>query len=273
MYDWMRRCGRRDFLRWAGEFIVATHLPAMGCARARFTSPEDKPAKPEVAARFSHLRLRTHCLEELRAFYSKTIGFPIIADSARSTTFRTGASAIEFVQTDDGSKPFYHFAFNIPENKFSLGKEWLKARCPLLRFPDGTDEIFFQNWNAHATYFHDPAHNIVEFIARHTLANAAGGPFGLDDILCDSEIGLVARDQQATSTAITSAFGINKYKNSFFDTGDEHGLFIIPTVGYPWIPERKQPAAIFPTQVTVRVSEKRPFRFDDLPYEILTAES
>lgn len=273
MYDWMQRCGRRDFLRWAGEFIVAMHLPAMGCARRQFTTPEDKAAKPEVAARFSHLRLQTHCLEELRAFYSKTIGLPIIAGTARSITFRAGASAIEFVQVDDGSKPFYHFAFNIPENKFSLGKEWLKARCPLLRFPDGTDEIFFENWNAHATYFHDPGHNIVEFIARHTLANGASGPFGLDDILCDSEIGLVARDQEATSKAITRAFGINKYKNSFFATGDEYGLFIIPTVNRLWIPEEKQPATIFPTQVTIHSSEKSPLKFDDLPYDIRTAES
>ncbi len=273
MYDWIQPCGRRDFLRWAGEFIVAMHLPAMGRAGAQLSSAEDKADKPEVVARFSHIRLQTHRLEELREFYSKTIGLPIVADTARSMTIRAGATAIEFVQSDDGSKPFYHFAFNIPENKFALGKEWLKARCPLLRFPDGTDEIFFENWNAHATYFHDPAHNIVEFIARHTLANAAPGPFGLDDILCDSEIGLVTRDQEATSKAITNAFGINKYRNSFFATGDEHGLFIIPTVGRLWIPGEKQPAAIFPVQATIRSADKPALRFADLPYEIRTAAS
>jgi len=273
MYDWMQLCGRRDFLRWASEFIVTMHLPAMGRARAQLSSARDKPARPEVVARFSHLRLQTHCLEELRVFYSKTIGLPIIADAARSITFRAGASAIEFVQVDDGSKPFYHFAFNVSENKFPLGKEWLKARCPLLRFPDGTDEIFFESWNAHATYFHDPAHNIVEFIARHTLANAAPGPFGLDDILCDSEIGLVARHQEAASKAITAAFGIEKYGTSHFFTGDANGVFVIPPVGRLWIPEQKQPATIFPTQVTIRSSEKPSLTFADLPYEIRTAES
>jgi len=268
MNDWIQPCGRRDFLLWAGEFIVAMHLPGMRRVGAQSTSP---PANQNVVARFSHIRLQTHRLEELREFYSKTIGLPIIADTARSITFRAGASAIEFVQTDDDSEPFYHFAFNIPENKFPQGKEWLKVRCPLLRFPDGTDEVFFESWNAHATYFHDPAHNIVEFIARHTLANAAPGPFGVDDILCDSEIGLVARDQEATSKAITAAFGIEKYGTSPFFTGDANGVFIIPPVGRLWIPEQQQPATIFPVQVTIRSGDKPALRFSDLPYEIRTS--
>lgn len=271
MNEWVQPCGRRDFLRRAGEFVVALHLPGLRSVHGQFTDPGGKSAKQDIAARFSHIRLQTHRLEELQEFYSKTIGLPIVADTARSVTFRAGASAIEFVQTDDGFEPFYHFAFTIPENKFHLGKEWLKSRCPLLRFPDGTDEVFFEGWNAHATYFHDPAHNIVEFIARHTLANAAPGPFGLDDILCTSEIGLVTRDQEATSKAITAAFGIERYGKSYFFTGDANGVFVIPTVGRLWIPEQKQPATIFPVQVTVRSGDRPPLRFADLPYEIFTA--
>lgn len=271
MNKWIQPCDRRDFLRWTGEFVVALHSMGMGCVRAQLPGPKDKSSDGQIDARFSHIRLQTHRLADLREFYSKTIGLPIVVDSAQSITFRAGASAIEFTQTDDGTKPFYHFAFNIPENKFNLGKEWLKARCPLLRFPDGTDQIFFESWNAHATYFHDPADNIVEFIARHTLENAAPGPFGVDDILCDSEIGLVAHNPEATSKAITAAFGINRYKNSFFATGDEHGLFIIPAVGRPWIPEEKQPAMIFPVHVSLRGAENPPLRSPDLPYEIRTA--
>ncbi len=74
MYDWIQQCDRRDFLRWAGEFIVAMHLPAMGRAPAQISSADAKASEPRVTARFSHLRLQTYCLGELRTFYSKTIG-------------------------------------------------------------------------------------------------------------------------------------------------------------------------------------------------------
>lgn len=100
-----------------------------------------------------------------------------------------GESELEFRKNNLNSKPFYHFAFNIPSNQFSEAKEWAKKKV-VLNVEDGEDEVYFSRSNAHSFYFMDPAGNIVEFISRHTTSPESNEPFSIDSILNMSEMNL-----------------------------------------------------------------------------------
>jgi catechol-2,3-dioxygenase len=158
---------------------------------------------------------------------------------------------LTFVRTEDPeSRPFYHFAFNIPENKLPLAQEWLAERTPLVT--RGTQVVYhFPHWNAHAIYFWDPAGNLGELIARHDLANACSGAFRADDILYASEIGLVVDDVPAAVQQLKTRLTLPTYRGGspvFEPLGDEHRLLIVVQKGRPWM-DRK--SAIFPTVATL----------------------
>jgi hypothetical protein len=165
--------------------------------------PVRKPAREEerMARGILKLCLQTHRLPEVRAFYRDTLRFPIQEESVDSVTFQAGATSLTFVRTPrKQSRPFYHFAFNIPENKLPSAREWLEERTPLAT--RGERVVFhFPDWNAHAIYFWDPGGNLGELIARHDLPNARGGGFTAGDILYASEIGLVVKDVPAAVRA------------------------------------------------------------------------
>jgi hypothetical protein len=103
--------------------------------------------------RFKRVRLRApvHVLPDLRDFYGR---------------IDTGDTELEFVAGE--GEPFYHFAFLAPPDRFD-------------ELADGEEVFDFDDWNARAFYFHDPAGNIVELIAHRGLP----GPLGM------SELGLV----------------------------------------------------------------------------------
>ena len=85
--------------------------------------------------------------------------------------------------------PYYHFAFNIPENKINEAIKWLEKKVELIEYGE-SNLISFPNWNAHSVYFYDPAGNIVEFIARHNLPNSTDREFSSESILNISEVGM-----------------------------------------------------------------------------------
>jgi catechol 2,3-dioxygenase-like lactoylglutathione lyase family enzyme len=216
--------------------------------------------------RFTLIRLHAMRLEEMSRFYGTILGLPIHGETKDSLTVRFGGTRIEFTQHAGDHEPFYHFAFNIPENKFAAAKKWLGQRCPLLRDNgDGADEQFFKKWNAHAVFFQDPSGNIGELIARHTLSSAAKGDFDVEDILYASEIGLVSEDPTVLVDAISREFGLKPYPTTFF-MGDERGMFVLPNLGRPWIPERRQKAAVFPTEVELTGHGAKELRPSELPY-------
>jgi len=99
-----------------------------------------------------------------------------------------------FIQSDNDFGCAYHLAFNIPENRFNEAKAWITSCQPLLRDVEGNDEFVSKTWNSHSVYFKDAAGNVLEFIARHTMQNAASGIFNESQILNISEIGLPSED-------------------------------------------------------------------------------
>jgi catechol-2,3-dioxygenase len=174
------------------------------------------------------LRLEAGSFREQKQFYTEGLELPLDEESAGRFTVQAGETRLTFVEAVEG-KPTYHFAFNIPENKLPQAQEWLARRIPVLR-QDGREVFHFEDWNAHAFYFHDPAGNVAEFIARHNLRNGAPGPFTAGDILYASEIGLVVDDVPAEVKALNETLGLQLYRpgsERFAPMGDEHHLLIL----------------------------------------------
>ncbi len=198
------------------------------------------------------IQLQTHRLDELRRFYRETLGFSVIRANKRSFILQAGASKIRFEKADADDEPFYHFAFNIPENQLGDAKRWLSSRVKLIS-RDGRDEFRFAAWNADSVYFYDPAGNIVEFIARHNLKNASDAPFSGDSILCISEIGHPVDNVRLFSEHIRRELQLKLWdgdEHKFAAVGDEEGLFIIVEKERPWFPVNK-PAEDYPLAVDV----------------------
>lgn len=217
----------------------------------------------------TELKLMTHRLREQKDFYTHTLGLTLFDETETSALFRIGETLLIFIQSETENSPFYHFAFNIPGNKFHLGKVWLALRCPLLE-KDGVDQITHEAWNAQSFYFYDPAGNVVEFIARYNLENNAEGAFSIEDLLCVSEIGLVVDDVQATTTSLRSSLREEIWKEqsaTFTALGDDNGLFILAQLGRIWLLTDK-PAEVHPVAMTIQGSVPFKYQIPKFPYQI-----
>jgi catechol-2,3-dioxygenase len=221
---------------------------ALGAAGEAVMGTASEETKPENKG-ILRLRLHTHRLAELRAFYRDQLQFPIRDESEQSVTFQAGTTLLTFVRDrEKASRPFYHFAFNIPENKLASAKEWLAARTPLA----ANGRVYhFPNWNAHSIYYWDPGGNLGELIARHSLPNARAGAFEAADVLYASEIGLVVKDVPAAARVLKQRLSLPTYRSGsdeFEPLGDEHRLLILVKEGRPWI---DRASGIFPTSATL----------------------
>lgn len=245
---------RREFLMGVGA--LAAGCLAAPAAGSSLLQPPQPPAPSPPAITRLRLRAGAGRLEDLRRFYASVLECPVAAAGPGGLTVRAGSTEIAFESAERG-EPFYHFAFNIPENLLASAKRWLAARTEVLRRPDGSDEYFFQSWNAHACYFLDPAGNILEFIARHNLRNGREGEFSARDILHVSEIGLVVDDVGATVSAAEKQLGMGVFAGSsseqFAASGDDHRLLIIAKRGRVWNAGTKaaRPAEVFPVEATL----------------------
>ncbi|MFY0545862.1 VOC family protein [Brevibacillus sp. H7] len=197
------------------------------------------------------LELKTGCLLEMKEFYVNTLGFSLLEETETAFAVKAGTTTLRF--SVDPGKPFYHFAFNIPENKIGQAREWLQQRVKLLQ-EEGEELVHFPHWNAHSLYFLDPAGNIVELIARHNLSNRGTGAFTPADILRVSEIGLPVDDVMQTIDDLQLALNIGAWREpsrQFAPLGSEDGMFIIVQKGRIWFMTDK-PAEAFPLRVKIK---------------------
>ncbi len=278
---------RRQFLRGASTSLalLAAHL-AGGATAAQAGSA--RPSRPpgDAGQRLLELELLTAApLAAMKQFYGTALGLKILADKADRLTVAGGGTPITFVSApaEPGSgKPFYHFAFNVPENKLLDARRWQLDRSPLipmppwLRDPAYPDDVAnFSHWNAHSVFFLDPGGNVVEYIARHDLKNPAAGGFGPDDILYASEIGLIVDDVPAAALALREAVtGFRQYRggdDQFTALGDERGLLLVMKRGrrlnFNQASDEKA-ARVFRTRVRIRGTRPAKYEFPDRPYEI-----
>lgn len=223
--------------------------------------------------RIHELRLLTARLAEQKEFYTRTLGLPLVDEQNDLMALQAGETKLIFVQTQEGSEPYYHFAFNITENKLLQAKAWIAERHVNLS-KDDADNWYSKSWNSNALYFYDPAGNIVEFIAWHTLANTQEGPFTERDILCVSEIGLVQDNVAAAVTTLREKVRVEIYKGSiseeFAALGDEHGLFILSKRGRTWLASDKS-SQVYPVDASIQ--DGNGYDFAELPYTIRTIDA
>jgi catechol-2,3-dioxygenase len=214
-------------------------------ALASQAAPGSATSAPVEAAagrpRLLSLELRSGApLAEMKTFYGKTLDLGVVDERGDRFTVEAGETRITFVrdaQIVDGRPPFYHFAFNIPENKIVQALEWQKARTPLLPIPERNraagfppEVVDYSHWNAHSVFFLDPAGNVLEYIARHDLKNGDNSPFSWADILYASEIGLVVDDVAEAVDALKNMTALSPYKGgdgNFMAMGDEYGLLLV----------------------------------------------
>jgi catechol-2,3-dioxygenase len=275
---------RRQFLASAtatAAFLAMHDSQASGSAEGQ---PADSSGRPRILA----MDLQSGApLAAMKAFYGKTLDLGILEDTPERLTVEAGETRITFTASTDvveGRAPFYHFAFNIPENKILQALEWQKARTPMLPIPERNraagfppEVVDYRHWNAHSIFFLDPAGNVVEYIARHDLKNGDTTPFTWTDILYASEIALVVDDVPAAAGRLADVSGIAQYRNGsdqFMAMGDEFGLVLVMKRGrvIDFTSEPHNAVRVYRTAVTLRGQNARSHTFADYPYLVRVEE-
>ncbi len=278
---------RRQFLSRlsAAALVLRAHGSAAWAAgpRALAANSPAPAADGDPGPRLLALRLRTAApLEKMAGFYGQTLGLPVQAAAGEGIHVQAGGTEITFLPTTEPeAQPFYHFAFNIPENKILAARSWQLERTPLFSTPENlrdpsfpNDVRHFRNWNAHSLFFWDPAGNVVEYIARHELRNSAAGSFTSRDILCASEIAFVVDDVPKTASGLEAALSLPQYQSAsdvFHATGDERGLLLLFERGRrigDTLGDRPSPAEVFATHAEIRGAASGTYEFPEGPFEI-----
>lgn len=204
------------------------------------------------------LLLKTGRLSAQRAFYTDTLGLPLVSEDGASFTVRVGSSRLTF-EHDPSFDSFYHFAFAIPENQVREARAWLSARLTLLTDERGEDVFPSDLFVSDNVYFDDADGNIVEFIARHELPGASDVGFGPERLLHVSEMGLVVPDVPASVQRLRERHGLSPYRAesaTFSAVGAITGMFIVVPEGRGWFPVGR-PARPAPFTLTATTPDGR----------------
>jgi catechol 2,3-dioxygenase-like lactoylglutathione lyase family enzyme len=166
---------------------------------------------------------------DLADFYAGTLGLPV-ADHA----VRIGETTLRFEISED--EPFYHFALLVPGDRFDAALAWARERVELLG-----DVFDFDNWDALAVYFHDPAGNIVELIAHHGLEeNGREGAFDPKELVGVSELGIVGDKQRELAALETRGLrlwdGTMEEPDRLAFVGEKGRTLILASPGRGWLP-------------------------------------
>jgi hypothetical protein len=166
---------------------------------------------------------------DLRDFYGDELGLSLEGDA-----IVVGETRLRFDVEEGGA--FYHFAFLVPGDRFGAALEWAQQRVELLG-----DVFEFDNWDAEAVYFHDPARNIVELIAHHGLEeNGRSGPFAAEELVGVSELGVVGDPRGLLrgfeSQGLSLWDGTVEEPDRLAFVGEKGRTLIIAPPGRGWLP-------------------------------------
>ena len=190
-------------------------------------------------------------------FYKEVLELPTSYEDG-SIAVIAGKSVLIFEETTADINPFYHFAFNIPSNKFDEAFEWMKQKVELLWLEDYKGYIAdFVNWHAKSFYFLDPAGNILELISRFDLNDVIEETFSSAHFRNISEIGLVLSPQNFQKDVDRLLL---QYPLPYFDkqpplpqfkaVGDDEGLFIIVPENRVWFSTKSTESKKFPMEIS-----------------------
>ncbi len=203
------------------------------------------------------IRLKASRLPVLADFYKNLLELPVVQQNADHMSVVAGSSLVTFDKSDIIESPFYHYAFNIPSNKFEEAFQWAQARMELLWLDDYNSYVAdFVNWHAKSFYFKDPAGNILEFIARFDLSDDTDELFSPVHIRNVSEIGLVIPVDGFDATVNKL---LSQYPLAYFDKqppmphfraiGTDEGLLVIVPEDRIWFSTKNTVSRIFPTEI------------------------
>lgn len=229
-----------------------------------------KPKYGGIYMKIKEVILYTNSLDGISDFYVDVLELPIIQENNEKISFKTGTSILTFKQSSEYEFPYYHFAFNITENKIEQALQWLKNKAVTINQINGIDHYYDESWNCHSIYFYDPLGNIVEFIARHAIPEIEHGDFNSQDIKNISEIGLPVEDVQQASEILQKKYNVGVYKSSnnvFAPLGNEEGLFILSGLNRNWAGSNKK-VKVFPLIVDIYNNIERNDNFLSYPYTI-----
>jgi len=213
-----------------------------------------------------------------RAFYTGTLGFPLLREATDSFTLGAGAAKLTFQRAPAGDTPhIQHIAFNIPPHQFEQALDWTEARVSLLRH-EGKRFVDFSRttWRARSVYFEDAAGNVLEFIARErTPAPDAPAQFSAASVLTIGEIGLAAAHPPALTMPLRQELGLPVFDGdphgTFCALGDDNGLLLVVEQGRAWLPTENRTAVVKP--VAVKVAGDHPSTLEQAPYTVEVVSS
>lgn len=191
------------------------------------------------------LTLLTDDIQGTRHFYKNVLGIKLISGNKTRLSFRAGTTKLNFAASDY-PEPFYHFAFNIPHNKFEEAYNIIDKTVGVTPSAEDASKRFdFTSWNAQSFYFYDNNRNILEFIARFDLPNSINAPFKNTDIQCISEVGISVDDVSLEGKKIIQKYGLDYFSKQkpledFAAIGDDNGLFILGTTHRFWFPTHQR---------------------------------
>jgi catechol-2,3-dioxygenase len=244
--------------------------------------------------RIAEVILQARHLADQRAFYRRTLGLPLLAETADSFTIQAGMTRLRFQET--ASDVLYHVAFAIPRTTFQEAKAWVRERVPLLAITgspqvysptsplrvwnkEGEDEIFFPLIKARSFYCCDAANNILKFIVYDDLSHAAAGAEGAACVLHVSEVGLPVEDVRELSARLQEQLGIEPYPVSrpisedFAYLGDIFGQLVVVKIGHPWLPTQTVRASVAPVHLTINGQQAQQIQLSPYPYTMTVTAS
>jgi hypothetical protein len=206
---------------------------------------------------FRHVLFETApaLVPELTAFYSGTLGLVSVPAATGDVAVAVGETILEF--RAGVGRPFYHYAFLVPGDRFDAAHRWAAERVPILPDADTGGEVFdFEHWDAQALYFHDPAGSIGELIAHRGIgASGVAGRFHPDELLGFSEVGIVG-DPPLLADALAQTFALTVWSGSVSEegrlgfVGEKGRTLILSRAGRPWLPTGR-PAEAHPVEVVL----------------------
>lgn len=212
------------------------------------------------------ISLLTSKLKEMKKFYVEELSVPLYIENEQSFTLKIGNTKLEFVGSDEDS--FYHFAFNIPNDKLMEAKNWLEERTEILT-EDGEEIIHFPSpWDASALYFFDPSGNIVELIERERLNQFVDEEFSGASFLNVSEIGIPV-DSPDEFKVLIKDLNLPVFRDfeQFKALGDDNGLFIVVNQNRKWFMGNRPPV-ISKINVTINGDKTKLINVPNYPYKI-----
>lgn len=204
------------------------------------------------------LTLLSNNLNETEKFYNGLLELEIINKTNFSISFSTQQTILTFIKTEN-QNPFYHFAFNIPNNKLVEALTWINSKIDIIEIKPNIKIADFESWNAKSFYFYDNNNNIVEFIARFDLDNKSGKNFESSSILSISEIGFAVENVKNKSIEIATKNNLTNFskqvkRDDFVVLGNDNGLLIFVENKRPWYPTNK-PAEKYWMKIKIKNNE------------------